>query len=213
VSEQEKAFSSVAPAPPVVVNDKDGLLREARGALTKLCAEVNGSMRAFEPEVRRAISNTNYQCMMLRVNEAHALLARIDAAIEGAQHEPVAWAIVDRKGRHKPLIYNDKPSEGMCEAWAATGYSVRPLVYGDAALAQGAGPGWRPIESAPRHERYEQPTLLLTTDGKYYEIACASKAYPGAWSRCNGWPGWMPTHWMPLPPPPADGGATTGEKP
>lgn len=44
-------------------------------ALRKLAAEVSG-LRVFEPEVRLAISNTNWSVLMLRLDEADALLTR-----------------------------------------------------------------------------------------------------------------------------------------
>lgn len=48
-------------------------IAQLEAALRKLCNEVAG-LRPFEYEVRIAISNTNWECLMLRLREADAAL-------------------------------------------------------------------------------------------------------------------------------------------
>lgn len=55
-------------------NDLENRIAQLEAALGKLTNEVGGSLRGFEPEVREAIGNTNWECVMLRVREAAALL-------------------------------------------------------------------------------------------------------------------------------------------
>lgn len=70
---------------------------------------------------------------------------------------------------------------------------------------------WQPIETAPKDETW----LILLFDYRDEPVVCA-----GFWSEDGGWYGSEadsnqlrgpdnngPTHWMPLPPPPNDGGA------
>lgn len=72
----------------------------------------------------------------------------------------------------------------------------------DAAIAEAFK--WLPIETAPKNE------TVLVDDRPYMFTACYSADLPG-WTDgsdddCGGISIFYPTHWMPLPPPPAKGG-------
>ena len=59
-----------------LAEEVDALTRQneaLRKALNALACEVDG-MRAFEPEVRAAISNTNWACLRHHVDAARAAL-------------------------------------------------------------------------------------------------------------------------------------------
>lgn len=68
---------------------------------------------------------------------------------------------------------------------------------------------WRPIESAPKDGT---PILTYCPQGpKYGKWAVRQNVWrDGAWQYSNQ-PYWPPTHWMPLPEPPAIVKAKIGE--
>lgn len=73
-----------------------------------------------------------------------------------------------------------------------------------------AEPDWKPIETAPKGENFDRPRVLLT-DGQKVAIGHWDSGafwYDESvieWGGDDGaWPGrWLPTHWRPLPEPPA----------
>lgn len=69
-------------------------LAEAREALRKLANEVGG-LRAFEHEVRQAVSNTNWNVLMLRLQEAGAALT--PPAQPGAETSGIAAIAAERR--------------------------------------------------------------------------------------------------------------------
>lgn len=71
------------------------------------------------------------------------------------------------------------------------------------------GPGWLPIEEAPKdgtevlvYERQPDGSAFIDIASNSYEVNLSSK---DMWVSSGGnIPSCEPTHWMPLPPPPKD---------
>jgi len=61
--------------------------------------------------------------------------------------------------------------------------------------------GWQPIETAPKGE-----LVLVSTDGKCFDIALTNDGH--LWWSNSEVTFCFPTHWQPLPPPPAPSEAT-----
>jgi len=98
---------------------------------------------------------------------------------------------------------NDNSLDGARDAIAAC---RRAIVAALAAPAVSPG-GWQPIESAPK----DRPAILLV-DGMALQGRWIQNEWYGDWCwrsenvrcRCGGANSGLPTHWMPLPEPPAD---------
>lgn len=79
-------------------------LREAREALRYLSANA-GCLRAFEPEVRECIGNTNWQAIAEGVFRADAALAKLDALDKEPVGERERFEEAVKDGQIKPLTH------------------------------------------------------------------------------------------------------------
>lgn len=59
---------------------------------------------------------------------------------------------------------------------------------------------WQPIETAPK----DGTDVLALHEGRTYQARWQDDAF---WFSASAWKSLAPTHWMPLPPPPATGEA------
>ena len=143
------------------------------------------------------------------------MLARIDAALAAPttpnlQPMPAAWI----EGPHGAIRANPlfKVNAPQSVAWQIALYPP-PALAAPAPTAEPAA--WLPIETAPERGPILVIDMKAARPGPAWGCYRAEKAYGG--TRVSDWyvgqgVSMAPTHWMPLPPPPAVGALSTAEQ-
>jgi hypothetical protein len=163
------------------------------------CAQQYALSECREVEAGRAVNAAVREAALApaaQVNPGREEIARIVYVrmVSDCLVTPLACAEADWVAGRYPK--NRTTAYAIADAILA----ARPGAEGDA--------GWQPIETAPKEQ---QPILLALHRGKHGDISRAPVV--GYWRERQGWTGWddpaqvplsaVPTHWRPLPEPPA----------
>lgn len=162
----------------------------------------------------------SFPTLMKTPQETAECLYELLASLRAAQNQPDAGAVVDAceaaLDSTESAAWDGHYGRGLTVAYARAVSEERKKAMSLIRAYRESQPGlWRPIADAPRDPQKEERILAFNRANKKQYVIWAT--YEG-WTdgeldddgeySCWGFRGDFITHWMPLPPPPAQEGGT-----